>query len=190
MREIAAIVESAIDINQLTREILKEHIALQDDERSADAHERKSVGFREAAARRRVEIGRRLIEVKAVTKHGGWLPYLEKLGIEKQRASEWMRLAGFVETEFKSPTSANDGHLMPTLADAGIDKRPRKREEQPDQPNDAAPLASYRNDIDRALMAVDKTVMSYAKSWPKRSRLDLIRTLRSVAARIEQMTED
>lgn len=157
MKPAAAIVESVVDIDQVTREILKEHIALQDDERNADAHEKKSIGYREAAARRRVEIGRMLIEAKRGIKHGGWLPYLEKLGIEPRNAQNWMALAGHVES--KNETRPDVSHLpdvghvedsksqtqpsvcdlpdVPTLRDAGIDKRPRKSEradEQPDPP--------------------------------------------------------
>lgn len=62
------------------------------------------------------------------TKHGAWLPYLEKCGIDRFRATEWMRLAGRVDE--KCAASPNVEHLpAPTLADAGIDKRPRKRDE-------------------------------------------------------------
>ncbi|MCX5748254.1 MAG: hypothetical protein NT062_37860 [Proteobacteria bacterium] len=53
----------------------------------------------------------------------GWGDMLTTAGIDQQRASDYMRLAGFVEV---SPTFQNVGETSPTLADAGIDKRPRK----------------------------------------------------------------
>lgn len=60
-----------------------------------------------------------------IVQHGGWLPYLEKLGIEARNAQNWMTLAGYLE---KNETRADVSFLpppAPTLADAGIDKRPR-----------------------------------------------------------------
>lgn len=212
MSSIAALVEG-VDVGQLARDILRAHVEYQDGERTLQAAERKTEGLREEQRRRRVEIGRMLIEAKRGIKHGGWEPYLLKLGIESQRASEWMRLAGHAET--KSPASPHVGDLVsrqvpgnvPTLRDAGIDKRPRKRDEQPDEPvsrtvqeikppptapaepeEEPSLVASWKRDISKALVGLDKIIMGYAKSWPKRSRSDLARTLRSVAERIESMT--
>lgn len=174
MREVAAIVEPAIDINQITREILKEHIALQDDERNADAHERKSAAFRETAARRRVEIGRRLVDVRRVTKRGGWQPYLDKCGIEERTARNWMALAGWVEEKTETGTPVSD-ISTPTLADAGIDKRPRKRDEQPSPPHrEPEPVASVPvGDVNDAraveaslLVMVSNSLGTVARRWP------------------------
>lgn len=77
----------------------------------------------------RGEIPRRVLCVTgraACVTHGGWEPYLAKLGITSQRASEWMRLAGHVEA--KSPTSSNAGDLTnaPTLAEATGDREPEQ----------------------------------------------------------------
>lgn len=203
MKAIAAIVEPAIDFDQNTRAILKEHVALQDDERNADAHERKSVGFRESASRRRLEMGRRLVEQKrsGKIKHGGWLPYLEKLGIESQRASEWMRLAGYQDSTSKSPTSSNGGNLpavswdSPTLADAGIDKRPRKRDEQPDAPtarNIDKPTPSLEPtpyfDIDRELSRIQDKLCTAAESASHSVRKQIAHELRETARLIEEMS--
>jgi hypothetical protein len=195
MREAAAIVEPAVDINQITREILKEHVALQEDERNADAHERKGATFRKSAARRHVEIGRRLIEVKRVTKHGGWLPYLEKCGIDERRAREWMQLAGWVES--KSATCANAADLpdAPTLAEAGIDKRPRKRDEidraeQPDlpqSPNVDSKREQPALDIDRELARIQNKICEFAESVPLKARKLIAHELRETARLIEEM---
>lgn len=102
--ERAAIIDVAPE--RLAREIAKEHIALQDCERKLADAERKTDGLRQEQARRRVEIGSLLIEAKRTIKHGGWLPYLAKLGIEPRRAQEWMQLAGWVETKCLMSVSA------------------------------------------------------------------------------------
>lgn len=65
-------------------------------------------------------------------KHGGWLPYLEKIGIEERSARNWMALAGYAESKSETLASVSDLPTpVPTLADAGIDKRPRKRDAMP-----------------------------------------------------------
>ena len=43
-------------------------------------------------------LGRLLIDAKRGIKHGGWLPFLEKLGIADRTAREWMQEAGHIET--------------------------------------------------------------------------------------------
>jgi hypothetical protein len=204
MRPVAAIVESVVDFEQNTRAILKEHIALQDDERHADAHERKSAGFREAAARRRVEIGRMLVEQKTSgkIKHGGWLPYLEKLGITPDSASRWMALAGYVEEQIKNRTDTDVRNFndAPTLADAGIDKRPRKRDEQPDRPAPAQTPSAIDHDDDRAdcdvraveaslLTMVSNALGTVARKWPGDLRR-LVDELRRFADKLERRAKE
>jgi hypothetical protein len=39
-------------------------------------------------------------------------------------------------------------------------------------------------------MNLDRMIMKYAQAWPRRSRMTLAQTLRSVAARIEKMQND
>lgn len=200
--EPAAIVASAFDLDVRAREFSREHVQYQDGERALQSAEKRTESLREEQRRRRIALGNRLIEDKARIKHGGWLPYLEKLGIEQRTASNWMREAGYLEG--KSESSGNDSDLNPRVA-AGIDKRPRKRDEEPDEPpqreaetRPATPeaveepnlFASWKRDISRALVGLDKMIMGYAKSWPKRSRSDLASALRSVADRIESMTGD
>ncbi len=193
MREAAAIVEPAIDVNQITREILKEHIALQDDERNADAHEKKSLAFRDAARRRKIEIGRRLVEVKGVTAHGGWTPYLSKCGISSQDASEWMRSAGFVDR-------SNPGQLenvrdleAPTRRDVGIDKRPRKSEEQPDpiagsfSRGASAESTTPTLDIGRELSKMQDKLYAFAQSVQANDRKRIANDLRETARLIEEI---
>ena len=101
MRDIAAIVEPAIDIRQLSRDIAREHIALQDTDRKVEVNAAQGESLRERQTQHRLEMGRLLIEAKKQVPHGGWAEYLRPLGITSQRASEWTSLV-------KSPT---DGDL-------------------------------------------------------------------------------
>lgn len=193
MRGVVAIIAPAVDIDQLQRAIVKEHIAYQDDERHADAHERKTAGFRESAARRRVEMGQMLITLKRSVKHGEWLPRLEKLGIAQQSASNWMRLAGFDDSQSKSPASGHVGNLpAPTLADAGIDKRPRKAVCEPgdvavavDHEQDAADAADIQSDFVPVFKRVEKTITKEAMSMFPRDRQLFAAWLRNVADEID-----
>ncbi len=77
-------------------------------------------------------LGRQLIEAKRGIKHGGWQSYVEKLGIAGSTARAWMQEAGYVE----SPARGDAGDLPEpsTRVAAGIDRRPRKRDEEPDPP--------------------------------------------------------
>lgn len=178
------------DLQQLAGDIARAHVALQDIDRAIEGTEKKMTALREEQTKRRVTIGRLLIEAKQSIKHGGWLPYLEKLGIGEDSARRWMALAGFVETT-KSSTDEDVRDLAPTLADAGIDKRPRKRAAaQNAKPPAEEPPPPKVNDIDAALMLLDRTIMKYATSWPKRSRASLVETLLAVAARIDQMQSE
>ena len=90
MRDIAAIVEPAIDIRQLSRDIAREHIALQDTDRKVEVNAAQGESLRERQTQHRLEMGRMLIEAKKQIPHGGWYPFLEKLGIHKKSATEWM----------------------------------------------------------------------------------------------------
>lgn len=186
MKPLIAIVESAVDVQQIACDIHREHIALQDDERNADAHEKRTIGYRESAARRRVEIGRLLVEAKRGIKRGNWEPYLEKLGITSQRASEWMRLAGFVESQ--SPSLPNVGDSVPTLADASIDKRPRKsaqRDEQPDPPTEDTETEHIESEFVPVFKRVEKTIVKEAMQMFPKDRQLFAAWLRSVANEID-----
>lgn len=196
MKAVAAVVEAAVDIQQMARVIAKEHIALQDCERQLDASERKTEGLREQQRRHRVELGRLLIEAKRGVKHGGWLPYLEKLGIEDRRAREWMQLAGWVDS--KSAASGNVADLLapaPTLADAGIDKRPRKSKPEPeeieddeDKADEPAPTPRAPSlDIDAEIWRMHDKLCAFAEKAPVDARKRIAHQLRETAKLIERM---
>ncbi len=158
MRDAIAIVAPAVDIAQLEREIQREVIALQDGER-------KESSISESNARRRVDLGRLLIEAKSASKHGTWLPRLERMGIASQTASQWMRLAGFVEEQTKLPTVGNIE--TPTLRDAGIDKRARKSDDEIETDG----VAEWQREID-ARRRVDTDVMPHSEFVPVFKRVE------------------
>ena len=192
MRGVAAIIESAVDIKQLTKQIGAAHIALQDAERAVVAAETRAGNAKDEAARCRLEMGRLLVEAKKNTKHGEWLPLLETQGISERTARSWMDLAGYVS---KSASPDCDADL-PTQRQVAESRRIERDADMPPQMATAhrgqepfEPLA-HRNDIDRALLSLNKTVIAYARAWPQKSRKQLARSLRDAAANIETMSDE
>lgn len=183
MRAVAAIVEPAIDVNKVTREILADIVAVQDGSAQAAKH--------------RVSGGRRLIAVKKALGHGNWSGYVAKLGISERTAREWMALAEHVA--FKSAPGADLPTEIPTrreVADARRVEREPVRE--PDEeiandepreparvPHSKAPPKSI--DIGRELLAVHHKVMDVARDWPTDARRQLAQKLRDIAATLEDM---
>lgn len=149
MRDAAAIIAPSVDIDQLARSILKKHIAIQDGEKQLASAEQKTESLRQEQARRRVEIGRDLIEAKGAIKHGGWLPYLEKLGIGDQSARDWMRLAGWVEGSKSQPSTNGLDLAIPTRREVN---EARKRDEQPDP---APVLDDWTREVEKRRTAVN-----------------------------------
>lgn len=92
MRDTIAIVEAAFDAQQAARAILAEHVQLQDVERALDVVDQKATGLRQRQAQHRLELGRLLAIAKNNIKHGGWLPYLEKLGMLLREQSHSLRV--------------------------------------------------------------------------------------------------
>ena len=195
---IPAIVESAVDLKSIERQVQKAKIALDDADRLVDATGKSHESAVEQQRRARVEIGRQLVEAKRGCRHGEWLPLLERCGIDKSTAARWMQLAGFVET--KLLTDSDVSNLpAPTLRDAGIDKRPRKseleREEQPDPVTDWTREVESRRaqpeapslDIDRELSRIHDKVCSFAESIPTQYRKRIVHQLRETARLIEGM---
>ena len=204
MKPIMSIVQPHVTLATFAREVQSAHVALQDAERKATISDQRSILDREDAARRRLEMGRALIKAKEAARHGEWLPFLETQGIEERNARRWMDLAGYTDSKSDTSTSVSDFEV-PTLREAGVDKRPRKADRDPDMPpddeespaprvkkpakSDVAELLAYRNDIDAALSSLNKTIMGYAKSWPRKSRSNLAQALRNVALAIESMSD-
>lgn len=115
--------------------------------READAQleklERKTTAARETQNRRRLELGRALVEARSnwPTRgpHAkGWGDFLEAEGIPQRTAYDLMALAGYVED-----ISATDENVaeIPThreVVEARRERTQREREEQPDDPADEA----------------------------------------------------
>jgi hypothetical protein len=104
---------------QFAKEIGRAHVQLQDADRMVEAAEQKTESARQEQARRRLELGRLLIDAKRACKHGDWLPYLAKLGIEPRSAQNWMAIAGFMEAKSETQPSVSylpDAPPSPTPA--------------------------------------------------------------------------
>ena len=205
MKDIIAIVEPAIDLRQLSRDIAREHIALQDADRKVEANTTQGDALRKRQAQHRLEMGRLLIEAKKQTPHGGWLPFLEKLGIAQSSAKEWMGLANHVE--IKKPPDTSGGYLPtrreveaarrdPEPVDIDIDE---PSDEQPDPPEPAAKkspsvhLQSHDSDrsIDVVLTSLFNTLGVVAREWPDGSDYSkLILELRRYADKLERRSKE
>lgn len=139
MRAIPAIVESVVapamaqvrsifsDLREADAQVEKADKRFEDAERIRTRH-------REAQARLRLELGRALVEVrKQWPKRGpnarGWGEFLEREGISQDSALRYMQLAGYAEEFSRTEEDVRENSPAPTYADAGIDKRPRKRDE-------------------------------------------------------------
>ena len=141
MRDVAAIVQPAFDIDRIQREVAAAVIALQDAERVEKAATEKAERSREEAARRRLDLGRMLVEARKAwpsrgPKAKGWGEFLLKVGIAERTAQKYMQFAGHVEI---SASNEDEAETVPTYAAAGIDKRPRKMGPELDlvEPDDA-----------------------------------------------------
>lgn len=214
-REIAAIVAPAVDEQQVRKRISSNWIALQDCERIETSK-------REEGARRRIEIGRDLIQLRkqwpsSGPNAAGWGKLLEGIGIPSQRASEFMRLAGYADSV--PPENQNSGgNKPPTQADAGIDKKPRKGRKprvvsdgvtQPDPPDEgdedkpddpasdwAKEMASRKAppqptiDIDAELASLNNKLVKFARACATRDRRALAHELKVIIQMIEEMDNE
>jgi hypothetical protein len=111
----------------------------------AQRDDAKLLKQRDDVAAKRLALGQLLVKMRSRwptsgPRSKGWGEFLSIEGIEQQRAWELMKLANYVEI---SPSFDDAGEIkIPTLAEAGIDRRPRQHdrntEEQPDSPFDDA----------------------------------------------------
>lgn len=187
MRDQITIVEAAFDARKAERTI-------QQCKQRMDDAERLAVGAQEKHRLLTIALGNELIEARANCAHGEWLPLLKRCGITSQSASNWMRLAGFVEAN--SQQNGNVGSLPPTRREAGIDKRKRKAETDEDSESDNG-TKEYETerrqpampvlDIDRELARLQNKICSFAESVPAQSRGLIAHELRETAKLIEAM---
>jgi hypothetical protein len=124
---------------------------------------------------------------------------LRRVGIDQDVALDHMKYAGFVESTFPG-TNSNVPGKLPTLADAGIDNRPRKRDEEPSPAADwKMEIETRRNekeppvpqvatlDIDRELSRLNMKIVSFAEGVPAKARKQIAHELREIASLIEEM---
>jgi Protein of unknown function (DUF3102) len=65
---------------------------------------------------RALEIGKALLQAKALCTHGEWLPWLEKVRVNRVRAAEFMRIAKCTDRTFEAhPTNARLVSWMPRI---------------------------------------------------------------------------
>lgn len=118
-------------VAEVAAEVRAAFSALREAEAQSIKAEKKLDDIRRAVGLRKLELGRALVRARSAfprsgPKAKGWGEFLEKEGLDQPRAWELMKLAGYVEV---SSTSGGRADEMPTLREAGIDKRPRKGEE-------------------------------------------------------------
>lgn len=129
-RNLGAVVSPAIERDELYAACHRAWVAVQDAERVEAVTSEKAEKAREAADRKRLDLGRALIAKKAAAKHGTWGPTLKDLGISEATAWRYMKFAGYEEERAaKSFTNEDVKETAATYRDAGIDNRPRKSEQ-------------------------------------------------------------
>ena len=195
MKDVSAIVEPAIDLRQLSRDIAREHIALQDTDRKLEANQAQGDSLRARQRQHQLEMGRLLIEAKKQTPHGGWLPFLEKLGISTSSFDRWKNLAKHVESEF--PEYPDSGNLPshrevvaarrePEPVDIDIDE---PSDEQPDPPEQKSAPEKVRHvaDLSQTLTKIMTTASDLARKSTERERALIAYNLHETAKLIEEM---
>ena len=199
MKDIVAIVEPAIDIRQLSRDIAREHVALQDADRKVEVNATQGALLRKKQAEHRLEMGRLLIEAKKQVPHGGWTPFLEKLGIPPRTATEWM-------DEFKSahregcadlPKSRKSRRADRAASDPRTRDQPCDDDDQDDEPDETQPDPPQAKqnppgpetlslDIDRELSKIRNKFCDFAAAVPA-ARKQIAHELHETARLIESM---
>lgn len=173
---------------------------MRDAERAEKATSEKAKEARDAADRRRLEVGQLLCEKRKNwpargPKAKGWSEFLLKCGILPQSALEWMRLAGYVE--ISKPDES--GLEIPSRRQVEA-ARKAEREEVDDRAARAvgARLAvseqptqilatSMELDIDKELSRMGDKIVSWAKVHPAKVRRQLANEMREWAQIIEEI---
>lgn len=170
---IPAIVAPAVNNEQAKREIRKLNIALQDAERAHDSASQDRL-------RRLLVFGHRLIEERAkdpAKRSRVFAELLRDCGIDKNRASEAMKYAGYVE-ELGTDSVPNE---LPDLREAGIDKKPRKAEaDSNEEPGESKSEADEVYDV-------TGRIMRKAQSWDDDKRRLLVHELKNLIEALEAM---
>ena len=198
MTDIAAIVEPAIDIRQLSRDIAREHIALQDADRKVEVNATQGESLRKKQAEHRLEMGRLLIEAKKQVPHGGWLLFLRTLGILVRSAQDWTDLAKHVCKLESVDVDSN----LPTQRDVKAARREPEPvgdepDDQDDEPDETKPDPPARKptaekaaqviDLSQALTKIMTTASDLARKSTDRERALIAYNLHETAKLIEEM---
>ena len=201
MRDIAAIVEPAIDIRRLARDIARDHIALQDTDRKVEVNAAQGESLRERQTQHRLEMGRMLIEAKKQVPHGGWLPFLEKLGIPARTATEWMdEFKSAYREDYADLTKSQKSRRADRAAsnsrtrDQSADDEPDDQDDEPDETQPDPPArkptaekAAQVIDLSQALTKIMTTASDLARKSTDRERALIAYNLHETAKLIEEM---
>lgn len=126
MRETAIII-TATDLQNIRISVEQRHSALREaehqEQRAGERHDKA----REVTARRRLELGRALVEARKAwpargPKAKGWGEFLERVGIEQDAALRMMHLAGYVEAREVSRTD-DAVREIPTVREVNAARR-------------------------------------------------------------------
>ena len=179
MRPTLSIVESAVDIRALERRVQTANIALQDIDKRVEKVGKQFEAVQEERRKARLVLGRELIEARKQwpargPRAKGWGDFLAAQGIDQDVALGHMKYAGFVEEAFPGAPEDVPGNL-PNGREAGIDKRPRKSEQDDD------------NAEPSALATLIKAVGSVVRKWPG-DQMEIVRALRRYADELERQS--
>ena len=187
MTDIAAIVEPAIDIRQLSRDIAREHIALQDADRKVEVNATQGESLRKKQAEHRLEMGRLLIEAKRQVPHGGWLLFLRGLGISSSSADDWRALASTDLSKFPAAMSA--GNLPSSRQVAAARREPEpvgdETDDQDVEPDETKPDPPEPFHILVDAGKLKDGIRRLLKGWPDKARQHIPELLRDLAGEIE-----
>ena len=191
VRDIAAIVEPAIDIRRLARDIAREHIALQDTDRKVEVNAAQGESLRERQTQHRLEMGRLLIEAKRQVPHGGWLPFLEKLVIPARTATEWMDEFKSAHREDYADLPKSQKSRRAERAASNPQTRVQDQDDEPDETQPDPPAAKTGPeapslDIDRELSKIRNRFCDFAAAVPA-ARKQIAHELHETARLIESM---
>ena len=196
MKDVIAIVEPAIDLRQLSRDIAREHIALQDTDRKVEANATQGDALRKRQAQHRLEMGWLLIEAKKQIAHGKWHEFLLPLGIPPRTATEWMDESKSAHRNncADSPKSRKERQADRAASNSrtrnhGSVDEPVDIDEQPDPPEQKSAPEKVRHvaDLSQTLTKIMTTASDLARKSKERERALIAYNLHETAKLIEEM---
>jgi hypothetical protein len=91
------------------------------------AAHREQLADAERMTARAVAIGAKLLEAKEALQHGGWLPWLEQIGVPPRTAQNYMRLAKLPPEEYATVAHLGVRGALEAIADE-VEEKEREQE--------------------------------------------------------------